>query len=233
MKSIFSREQEALISYQSACLTFERMQRANGNEALLSFTTLYSESFGFFGATELIARQSERYDAVGIMADYSAVLAARSASMNQRGLDVLSRAKDSFVKLTMEDEPIWDNPKLKEQLESARNQIVEYIVELEIKASDVKKLDAIVAECFTAAQNGKTALSKYVLAKVDELDRIRRDTDRGNRENIPFWKVIGIAIFIGAWIWGFISCAFFRCTVSSTVAPGVLALIGLALILFC
>jgi hypothetical protein len=233
MASMFPREQEALNSYFAACSIFERHQKAAGISSLNEFSTLYSECFGFFGITELVARQAERYDVAGIESAYSAKLLSRSKELNDKGLDVLARARESLSELSKNDEAPWNSKKLKEEFEAVEKVIIEQIVEWEIKPSDVKKLKVVVSECFDVAQKGRNAFSEYMLSKIDELDRVRREPDRGSRDNISVWKAIGIAIFLGAWVWGFVSCLFFRCTASSTAAPGVLMLIGLAMALFC
>jgi hypothetical protein len=108
------------------------------------------------------------------------------------------------------------------------------IAELELRGSEVKQIDEAVAECIAAASEGPGAFASFLREKIGKLDEVRREAERGSRVNsVPVWKIIGIALFIGASIWGFVSCGFFGCTVSSTVAPGVLAVIGALLIAFC
>jgi hypothetical protein len=234
MKHIFSREQNATNAYNDAYLTFERFQLASGPVELVDFSTLVSEATGMFGRTELAIRQSDRYIAIGIREGTARELYRDGMELNRRGLDLLDRSRTALDRLRHCDDAAWKNPQLGGILETHRLNLMTEIAELEIRGSDVKQIDDAVAECISAAKKGPEGLASFLSEKIDRLDSVRREPDRGSRVNsVPVWKIIGIALFIGAWIWGAVSCGFFGCTVSSTVAPGVLAVIGAVLIAFC
>jgi hypothetical protein len=234
MNSIFSREQNATNTYNDAYLIFERFQLASGPVELVDFSTLVSEAVGMFGRVELAIRQSDRYIAIGIREGTARELYRDGMELNRRGLDLLQRARTALDGLRHCDGSAWKNPQLGGILETHRQNLMTEIAELELRGSEVKQIDEAVAECISAAKNGAEGLASYLSEKIDRMDSVRREPDRGSRVNsVPVWKIVGIALFIGAWIWGAVSCGFFGCTVSSTVAPGVLAVIGAVLIAFC
>jgi hypothetical protein len=214
MDYIFSREQLSTNSYNEAYLTFERFQLASGQVELVDFSTLVSEAVGMFGRTELAIRQSDRYLAIGIREGTARELYRDGMELNRRGLDLIDRARAALDRLQHCDDSAWKTPQLGGILETQRKSLMTEIAELELQ--------------------GSGGLASLLREKIDRLDSVRREPDRGSKVNsVPVWKIVGIALFIGAWIWGAISCGFFGCTVSSTVAPGVLAVIGAVLIAFC
>jgi hypothetical protein len=234
MNYIFSREQLSTNSYNEAYLTFERFQLASGQVELVDFSTLVSEAVGMFGRTELAIRQSDRYLAIGIREGTARELYGDGMELNRRGLDLIDRARAALDRLQHCDDSAWKNPQLGGILETQRKSLMTEIAELELQGSGVKQIDEAVAECISAAKKGSGGLASLLREKIDRLDSVRREPDRGSKVNsVPVWKIVGIALFIGAWIWGAISCGFFGCTVSSTVAPGVLAVIGAVLIASC
>jgi hypothetical protein len=201
---------------------------------LVDFSTLVSEAIGLFGRVELAIRQSDRYIAIGIREGTARELYRDGMELNRRGLDLLDRTRAALDRLQHCDDSAWKNPQLGGILETQRQSLMTEIAELELPGSGVKQIDEAVTECISAAKKGSNGLASLLREKIDRLDSVRREPDRGSRVNsVPVWKIVGIALFIGAWIWGAVSCGFFGCTVSSTVAPGVLAVIGAVLIAFC
>lgn len=79
---------------------------------------------------------------------------------------------------------------------------------LELKPADVERLAAQLDEAVSVASIGDPLrFLDHVARKIDELGEVRSSDDRGMIDNIPWWKVVAVAVFFAIAVWALIKCA--------------------------
>jgi hypothetical protein len=152
-----------------------------------------------FGLCELNDKRYVRRDA----AKQSKILTAghlRSRDLFQKqGLsslnDLIGRAR-SLEKELLQQSGKVSLAHVKEKLQEAHQSFTLYLGDSEIKDADIKKLDAVFKEVESAFVKGEKEVGALLLHKLEELERLRKSPDRGNRENIPLWKLVLIAAYL-------------------------------------
>jgi hypothetical protein len=85
--------------------------------------------------------------------------------------------------------------------------MAEFVSNLEIKSSDAKKLMDALDEIIVAVNNnGEQGFLNFLTSKTADLEQLRQSPTRGTEDNIPVWKLVAIAVFLGLGIYGIIRC---------------------------
>ena len=180
-----------------------------------------------------------RASALAVYPGYQAYNSDVGLRQNDKGLEMLARAIDSFgdFKTIVEGEPpgLYD---FTEGLNQFRRDFLDVVVGYEVKTSDVQRISALLEETITIAlAQGELGVVNHVEQKLTELDALRRSPDRGTAENIPFWKAVGIAIMLGVVVAIVIRCINKRrasdCRILEKAAYTAGWGIGGLLVLFC
>jgi hypothetical protein len=176
--------------------------------ALLEFTDAFIHSIIAFGSSEFEARQAERFEVLKVVSPKAGAASQASSHLNAKGLrhvrygleaiKAFRNEFDSFPKGKVADTDFGD----------FERELREALAELDVKPSDVEKIDRTVRESLDEIRGkGAVSLPDFLEGKLAELERVRRREDRGAVDNIPVWKIAAIAVAVGVWVW-----ALFRCT---------------------
>jgi hypothetical protein len=95
---------------------------------------------------------------------------------------------------------------IKSKLQEARLRFNLYLSDSELKGSDIKKLNLVFDEVEFAFNKSEKAVGELVNQKLIELQKLRKSPDRGNVENIPIWKLVSIAVYVGVGLTYVIRC---------------------------
>jgi hypothetical protein len=149
-----------------------------------------------FGVAERIAAAAERRKAAGLAPDPDAE--ARIRRNNDKGLADLVEAQAGFKKLAG---AVASLPPLAPAGVATAVQwlgdLKVFIADCEFKPSDVGKLAKLIDENAASVKKGPGALLDSIISKLAELETARKRPDRGAVDNIPLWKLIAIAVYLG------------------------------------
>ena len=238
-QSILTREYQSAQDFQTAIMPFREEFCGYEPVELKNFVENYTGALGAFGTCELFMRQHDRASALAVYPGYQAYNSDVGLRQNDKGLEMLARAIDSFgdFKTIVEGEPpgLYD---FTEGLNQFRRDFLDVVVGYEVKTSDVQRISALLEETITIAlAQGELGVVNHVEQKLTELDALRRSPDRGTAENIPFWKAVGIAIMLGVVVAIVIRCINKRrasdCRILEKAAYTAGWGIGGLLVLFC
>lgn len=152
-----------------------------------------------FGLCELNDKRDVRRDAAKQSKIISAGNLEHRDLFQKHGLSALASVIDR-VKI-LEKELSQQSGKIspshiKDKTQEAHQRFMMYLASSDLKASDISKLDAVFTEVESTFARGEKAVGALLRSKLDELDKLRRSPDRGNRENIPLWKLVLIAAYL-------------------------------------
>lgn len=162
-----------------------------------------------FGRAEMIDRQTSRYGALGSPATEDAGEAFRR--YHDAGLNNLASAAEilrEFRALVEAQGPAdVDSGQLDQRLGSFSSGVRTELAALEMKPADVERLAAQLQEVISVARDGDALrLLDHIIGKVEELAKVRAGDDRGMVDNIPWWKVVAVAVFFAIAVWALIKC---------------------------
>lgn len=205
---MLSREQQATQEFMKASEHLRQVADDRHGTGLLEFTDALVQAIACFGTSELYARQAERGSALDVHASRVMFSSKMSARCNEKGIKTLSYAREALKHFRKDLSSFPIDTKLNDSdINIAQQEIREALADLEIKESDVIKIDKVFTVGFELVRSqGVSSLPEYLESQISNLERIRRQPDRGAIENIPVWKLAAIAIAVGVWIW-----ALFRC----------------------
>lgn len=180
----------------------------SGDEAtptLDRFTDLLGAATFQFGLCELNDRRAQRMAATG-ETEAAALLIAKSQEHQTRGLghlDALRKLTDRMANEIAKAE----QPDLRAgnaaTAQFARD-LMGFIADSELKPKDVVRIEELVNDALKAVAEGE--LGNLLMRRAEELSEARRAEDRGNRDNLPWWKIIIIAAYVGLAIWKIWRC---------------------------
>ena len=228
-----SGEQEARTEFVAATVPLrERLEDLDG--AVASFDALMSAVVDF-GTCELRIRRAERVARASPDSAEAGELTASAMRHHERGLRAMQQARAVVPALVaMEPEPgalaTW-----RQASADVRAEWRDQVKELDVGGSDADHLLRIMDECCDALDdNGPASLAGHLARRLDELESVRREDDRGTRAaSFPWWKIVAAAAILGmtayaVWIaimsrapwWAFFLIALVACIMLLFVALG-------------
>lgn len=237
---MLSRELEAVQDYMNSSSPLLEIAGRQDSPAFHEYCISLRDASVAFGMSELFGRRGERHKVLGTSREEAAFGAARCKFYNERGLALLGHAQRSLSDLRSEVAatrspkfPAAGEAKLKE----FSQHFLAVVADLEIKASDAKKIRGVLEETvLVARRGGHMGLIDHFEAKTRELARLRRRSDRGAVDNIAYWKLVFIALLIGVALWFVIRCVLNRKGCSSVEMNAIMATgltLGKLLLKFC
>lgn len=210
---MLNREQNAIAQVMKSSEKMRHIADDGHGKGLLELTDALLESIASFGVSEMYARKVERRQVIKIQSDFVKLVSKEIEYNNEKGLRSLSHAHNGFKQFKDDLQKFKKElgPKFKvdvsKDLDILHQELRKGLVDLDIKASDVKKLDDTIQECFDSVRSKSAeGLADYIESKLKDLENIRKQPDRGAVENIPIWKIAAVAVALGVWVW-----ALFRC----------------------
>ena len=197
---LLSREQQAGIEFQTYSASFKELFLESDSKNLRIFANAFIGAMTNFGQCELYARKAERAKILNVFPEVQRNGLQQSQRQNDKGLELLEHALAAFKSFNLESqgEPISGGRPNLTPLTSFRGDLVSFIVDLEIKASDAEEINKVLTETIEIVSGrGETGILNYVEGKLTELAGVRKRADRGAVSNIPYWKLVGIAIMLG------------------------------------
>lgn len=199
-----------------------------GDEAtptLNHFTDLLGATTFQFGLCELHDRRAQRLEAIGEREAANFHL-SKSQNYQARGLehlDALRRlADDTAGEIAKAEAP---SPREgRSAIDRFAKDLMDFIADSELKPKDVGRIEELVLEALTAVSEGN--LGDLLIKRVEELSEARRSEDRGNRDNLPWWKIVIIAAYLGLAVW-----KIWRCTIRKRCRRGEKAAIEAAAVI--
>jgi len=205
----FSPKQKAFEEFKTSSLILETTIDFYDIEGLKDFFATFVSASVSFGLCELHARQAERSNALGIDPDRVAYEERRRDKYQAMGLNSLSSAIELINSISQNDfgNTLEIPPDNLDAWEESHLEFKELISDLEISSPDaVKFWNEIQASIDAVTSGGENALVARIKSKVLELDTARRSPDRGTTPNIPWWKIVIIAVIVGITIWLVVRC---------------------------
>lgn len=237
--SVFTREQRAVREVTQAATHLRHLIEDTSAPSLVHFYDHFVGAVAEFGVADMASRESGRLEAAGLQKDQLRSLGLKGDDHNARGLDGLAAAERHLIRFREEvDTFAKRNPKLPADLakraDDLHSRVKEELASLEIKDSDVVKLTAAIAPCFELARAGEVGrLPQFLTEQVGRLAGVRKEPERGRQENFPFWKIIGWVVAFGVFIWAFVQCGFFGCSLDIAGLMAVIGFWAVVLILLC
>jgi hypothetical protein len=235
---LMTRDGQAIDEFVVKASLLRQVADDGETPGLLRFIDHFTGAIAEFGACELNARQAERYSVLDVNSELVPFHESRRDRHNERGLRSLASARDAITRVREEIEAFLQRfgqaPDLTGAADELRRDVRSHLARLELPATDVEKIDQALNPCFELARSGDAMrLPDLLDEQVGRLDALRREPDRGTRENIPWWKVIGIILAFGAFLWAFFKCGIFGCSVDEAGLVAAIGSIGAILIRFC
>ena len=237
--ALLAREEQAVHEFAHEVSLLRQVADDGETPGLLRFVDLFAGAVADFGSTELHARQAARYTALGVEPNAVTFHEELVADRNESGLQALASARRQLEEarddidrlLDRRGEDLGDTAALADRVR-ARTRM--HLARLEVAPSDAQKLAEALEPCFDLLRSGEPRrLPDFLSRHVDELRRLRRETDRGTRENIPIWKVIAIVIAFGVFLWAFFKCGFFGCSADERAVVAGIGSIATIVAIFC
>lgn len=180
----------------------ERLNSFNNEEARLMarFINVFTDAVSFLGGSDIAYRLALNLDYSGLKAN-TKLLEYRMIEdeFNKRGVDLLQFAKEILSELlNMSDR--FNEPLYSKNIEEMEIRIKEVISKVEdiYKPKDLEKVYSIIASYFDSMrEEGGKGIISIVNKFIDELFRERQKPTRGRIDNIPWWKIAAIAVYIG------------------------------------
>lgn len=232
----FSSDQLAAIEFRRALAPIEADLLDLGLPVLSRFHKSIGGAATLFGLCDRSAVQIDRDEAAQNNAELRAKRMARADALNRAGIETLqhvqslsSELEKEIASLSLEVDP--------RPIQAFSAAMKRQFGELEIKPSDISKLNKLVDEVATnAADWSKDGYFASFERRLADYIEIRLEADRGVRENIPVHKIIGLALFVGIWLYAFLISLFRQNRPVSASELGSIigvAAVGWLLALFC
>lgn len=235
---MIGKELEILNTFRTAYNELAPMLDRHGLSEVAEASRTFGDALIQFGRCERLARRQERNRAVtGTKEDKNELAAV--ASLNKRGQTSLKLAINQLRAAEKTLSPVDGkkiSPALKAGLTEFSADIMPLLSEGDIKPSDVLKLKAIQDEVMAVAiGKGERGLIEHVLSNMKKLTELRNRPDRGAVDNIPWWKIVAIAVFLGLWVWAVARCLINRLQCSDTTNAALAAGMTIAwlVVYFC
>ena len=202
-----SREYESASQFLCASDFMLDLVRDDHGDALAEFTSSFIVAVAAFGTCERHARIAERTGLLKCADARGKAAAEESARQNAKGLVALGYARRGLDAYRQQIPNLPTKAVPAADFESFLNDLRFALVDLDAKTSDTEKMYRAVSENLEQLRKGgAAALGNYLDTNLANLEKLRRQNDRGAVDNIPVWKVAAIAVAVGVWVW-----ALFRC----------------------
>jgi hypothetical protein len=178
-----------------------------------------SDAVACFIPTELHARSLDRAIALDVFAERRSWLEAEISRWNDAGLARVRDARRVLKQMQAEIEASKiDHELVRRRVDEARHEFRVGLADWDMKGSDAEKMFRVFSEAAdVVSESGLAALPAHVDRALAELEEVRRRPDRGAVDNIPFWKLLILAAWLGWMIFQFVYCSVFGCAPISVV----------------
>ncbi|MDZ4757099.1 MAG: hypothetical protein SGJ10_03035 [Bacteroidota bacterium] len=201
-KLILNRAQDASLGFDMYSYALSKIVNRLPSQNFKDFFNSFSDAVSHFGEQELYARAAERSTILKINPELSKYNGERADRFKLQGQEALTQSLNALKGLREESMKEEQTRNKVGDFKVLQNDYVQMIVAYEIKPSDVEKLDKTLTEVLEVAKtNGEKGLFDYIEKKINELSKLRNNKDRGAIDNIPYWKLVAIAVFIGVTVW--------------------------------
>lgn len=179
--------------------SFNYADEAQLNEFVEGFTNAVS----YFGVAELEFRKRDRCRSKMSLKSLYNVYEGSGTRNNNKGLKALKIASHELKQFKKmfgsEKKTVFNGEEMKTELSI-------FFEELEIKPADVDKLLKVLDETLKVCSESPEKTIAYLQKKTEELIKLRDSKDRGAVDNIPWWKIVAIAVFVGLAAWEIWRC---------------------------
>jgi hypothetical protein len=240
LKPTMSREYSAVQDWLNMATTYRSRiaaETAKAPSVVLGFDRL-TYAIANLGECELHARSLERSLAIEVFEDRRPSLKARVDELNEIGIQEVEALRKSLRAIEKECGTLKiSKESIAKAVPMIRRHFREKIAEWEMKGTDAKKLMDVASNLLDAlAESGTSGVVKYADAKLEELAAVRRESDRGARENIPWWKILIIVGMFAIIIVSSVIALFERgdvAAVAALVGWGLATAAFVCLMIFC
>lgn len=159
----------------------------------------------------------------------------RAMFSNRKGLEAMSAARQFLLDLSADMTSTEVDNGIKNSLTLFAQELKSLFLEIGTKNSDVAKLYKVVDESFASyGRGGQKEVYDLIVAKFDELELLRMSENRGAVENIPIWKIVAIAVWLGIAITIVVKCLILnRCSTLQALTLALGLNIAALVALFC
>ncbi|MEA2407713.1 MAG: hypothetical protein QOE69_1832 [Thermoleophilaceae bacterium] len=195
-----TREQTAVASwFDRAELARARLATVEQLPSLVPCFDLWASAVGRFGECELHARAADRSRALSVFEERRKWQMGVAEARNQAGIEDLAALRETLPELGREIGSLeLDQDRVGAVMDDFERQYRETLADWEMKGSDAKKLmDQFIEISEAIRSGGLAALPEHLDRKFDELAAERQTPERGNRDNMPWWKWIILAGAVG------------------------------------
>lgn len=233
---MLSAKQSAVMDYYNSSEYLRQIADDGHGRGILEFTESFIQSVASFGISELYAREAERCITLKLSETRANASLERSKHFHEKGIRSIAYAKKSLKQFKKDIKEYPTDIKLdKTDIAEFMQELNEEVANLEIKKTDAEKINKTVLEGMDfIAKEGIGALPGYLEDKIDALEKIRSQKDRGAVDNIPVWKVAAIAVAVGIWIWALFRCKWWgSCSLKEGLAYFIVFWIAALIAKFC
>ena len=157
---LLSREQDAVAAFRAASDPLLGVADDRHGTGLLTFAEALVQAVSSFGVSELYARQAERAEALDAPAGRAVGAMRQSAAANEKGIRSLAHARTALKQFREDLAGFPADADLGGALEEFQQELRGQLVDLEVKAADVAKIDGAFlkgAEAVRARGAGRPA----------------------------------------------------------------------------
>lgn len=200
---ILSREQKADLDFLLQSLPFKNSFNYADEANLNEFVEGFTNSVSYFGVSELEFRKRDRCRSKSSLDTLKSVYNLNGIRNNTKGLKCLKIASSELKQFQT---TVKFDKKYVFKADEFRGELLTFFEELEIKPTDVDKLIKVLDETLSECSKSPEQTIAYLQNKSVELDKLRSSDDRGAVDNIPFWKIVAIAVFVGLAVYDIWRC---------------------------
>lgn len=205
---MLSRDQEGVETYLASGRLLAESFSAPNEYRMREVLLCVDGAVASFGRTEMVARQLGRDRAAEAIASGWSMEAALDR-FNQGGLASLEMALEHLEEFRQS----WPK-RAKRSVDADPARVAAFeqgmryeLSQLELKPADVEKLvDRLSQATRVARQATPEALIDHIRSVITELIEARRGDDRGMVDNLPWWKIVAVAVFFAIAVWALIKC---------------------------
>jgi hypothetical protein len=173
----------------------------------------------YFGRAERIANADARRKAAGLRTD--AATDERVKKWNEKGLLRMPAAISAVKRFGASTGA--PTPEALAEVSDVVDCLKNFLADSELKPTDVAKLAKTLDEVGAAIKGGDKAIADYVSKKLSDLENARRQPDRGTSDNIPIWKLLAVAAFVGLALFVIFRCVVKKVDCAAAVAAAIAA----------
>lgn len=227
-----SLRQSAIMQFLALGRGFTESAKEWPDDSLAHLSDMLLSALTLFGECEFYAREAERCNLLKRQKEREKYASAMMKKRNDAGLEILklSKARLSQIDFKGIQASRAQITKAAAGLDQYADEFRDILVDSGIKPSDAKKVDSVLTEIMKAAKRGFGDLGELIATKHDELEALRKSVDRGTHDNVPAYKLVAVALFLGISVIGVLHCLVFRACDAISASSYVAALLVLGLI---